>query len=55
MRHLHQLVQHFQSCPGLVADAGDEPQGLELGGQHHLWFPLDLDLLIEDLDLSSVP
>ena len=46
----------LQSLVGLVADMSDEPQGLELGEVSitHAGSP-DLDLLIEDLDLSERP
>ena len=46
----------LQSLVGLVAEMSDEPQGLELGEVSitHAGSP-DLDLLIEDLDLSERP
>ena len=46
----------LQSLVGLVADMSDEPQGLEHGEVSitHAGSP-DLDLLIEDLDLSERP
>ena len=46
----------LQALVGLVAEMSDEPQGLELGEVSitHAGSP-DLDLLIEDLDLSERP
>lgn len=46
----------LQSLVGLVAEMSDEPQGLELGEVSitHAGSP-DLDILIEDLDLSERP